>query len=121
MWRHSSHFNISAKLIASSIPGIAFASSENTLSTPSFPPTSSFSTLGSTSYIEDYNRQQGWDIETRQILTIKKKKKQFHGTMNMRGTVQNPIQSELRSWTKEIKNKITKLYTNVEWKKVNNL
>lgn len=34
--------------------------------------------------------------------------------MNMRGTVQNPIQSELRSWTKEIKNKITKLYTNVE-------
>lgn len=48
--KQKSYFSISAKLIASSIPGIAFASSENKLSIPSLEPISSFSTLGSTSY-----------------------------------------------------------------------
>lgn len=44
------YFSISAKLIASSIPGIAFDRSEIKLSIPSVPIVSSCSTVGSTSY-----------------------------------------------------------------------
>ena len=49
------YFNISAKLIASSIPGIAPASSLNKLSIPSELLISSCSTVGSTSYETDHH------------------------------------------------------------------
>ncbi|GER26418.1 isoleucine--tRNA ligase, partial [Striga asiatica] len=51
--RHETYLSISAKLIASSMPGIEFVKSDINPSV-SEPPLSSFSTLGSTSYIMQF-------------------------------------------------------------------
>lgn len=59
------YFSISAKLIASSIPGMAFDKSDIKPSIPSVPTASSCSTVGSTSYkrptMGSYTYYQDWN------------------------------------------------------------
>jgi len=94
--------------MASSMPGIAFASSENKLSIPSLPPISSFSTLGSTSWKSPLPKQCHNYILKNNIIN------QYNNS---------PIQLTKRTQDQPLQRKkeqnFIKLYTDVSHSKLN--